>query len=358
MTKFTDAYNKVVLEIKYRDVNSKNIHGSIPTVEGGVIYEDVAFHKLPRNFSDELIKIIKDMKINKIPEKEIDLRSLFKLIEKSEVENFDQFFNFIQLLSNSTEKILTIKMGFECSYEEPIELIEFSNIEYQKIFHDKPYEDSLKKKIKNQCFSKSLEIMKNYVHELHNLGTLTIDPNFITDQMFVYDSDDSIIGHEIRHFIIFLQRWSKANYEVCKVYSNQDIHEYDRNNPDFNSYLLHEDEFITLSATYIERLINIFLKHKRNTKINEINKLIKSILVKAGNYGLNILENDLYWYELLDESIPQINAIIQFFKNMFDDRKYKFEKHIKTRNDKFLTLINWTYKSFYERIEEIRNRKK
>ena len=354
MTKFEDVYNKVTLEIKYRNVNCKNIHGSIPTFEGGVIYEDVAFHKLPRKFSDELIKIIKDMKINKIPEKDIDLRSLFKLIKKSEVENFDQFFNFIQLLSNSSEKILTIKMGIECSYEEPIELIEFSNIEYQKIFHDKPYEDLLKKKIKNQCFSKSLEIMKNHIHELNNLGTLTINPNLIADQMFVYDSDDSIIGHEIRHFIIFLQRWSKANYEVCKVYSNQDIHEYDRNNPDFKSYSLHEDEFITLSATCIERLVNIFLKHKRNTKTSEINKLIKSILIKAGKYDINVLENDLYWYELLDEKTPQINSIILFFKNIFDDRKYKFDKNIRTKKDKFLTLLNWTYKSFYEKIEELR----
>ena len=224
MTKFEDVDNKVTLEIKYRNVNCKNIHGSIPTFESGVIYEDLAFHKLPRKFSDELIKIIKDMKINKITEKEIDLRSLFKLIEKSEVENFDQFFNFIQILSNSSEKNLIIKIGFECSYEEPIELIEFSDIEYQKIFHDKPYEELLKKKIKNQCFSKSLEIMKNHIYEFNNLGTLTINPNLITDQMFVYDSDDSIIGHEIRHFIIFLQRWSKSNYEVCRVYSNQDIH--------------------------------------------------------------------------------------------------------------------------------------
>jgi hypothetical protein len=94
------------------------------------------------------------MKINKIQEKDIDLRSLFKLIEKSDVENFDQFFNFIQLLSNSSEKILTIKMGIECSYEEPIELIEFGNIEYQKIFHDTPYEDSLKKKNQKSMFFK------------------------------------------------------------------------------------------------------------------------------------------------------------------------------------------------------------
>lgn len=66
--------------------------------------------------------------------------------------------------------------------------------------------------------------MKNHIYEFNNLGTLTINPNLITDQMFVYDSDDSIIGYEIRHFIIFLQRLSKANYEVYKVYSNKDFH--------------------------------------------------------------------------------------------------------------------------------------
>lgn len=357
MNKFNETYNKIVTEIRYRDMAIKRWNGSLPSIEAGIIYEDVAFHKLPRKFTDELIKIIKEMKENKIPEKEIDLRSLFKSIEKSEVENFDQFYNFIQFLSNSSKKILTIKMGFECSYTEPIELIEFSDQEYKKIFHDKPYEDILKKKIKNQCYSKALEIMKQYIYELNDLGTLIINPNLITDQMFIYDSDDSIIGHEIRHFIIFLQRWSKANYEICKVYSFQNIEEYDRNNPNFKSYSLHEDEFITLSATYIERLVNIFLKHKRYIRIQEINQLIKSVLVKAGNYDKGVLENDLYWYNLLDESIPQINSIIQFFKNIFDDRKYKFENNIKTKKDKFLTLINWTYKSFYEKIEENRSKK-
>lgn len=253
-------YNNVVLEIKYRD-NSKNIHGSLPTYEYGVIYEDMVFHKLPRKFSDELIKIIKDMKINQIPEKEIDLRPLFKSIEKSEVENFDQFFNFIQLLSNSSEKILTIKMGFECSYEEPIELIEFGNMEYQKIFHDTPYEDSLKEKIKNQGFSKALEIMENYVNELHNLGTLTIDPNLIADKMFVYDSNNSI-GHEIRQFIIFLQRWSKTNYGVCKRSEIFNLEPCDVLHPikrifidkDGHDNIFSDDYFINESKDFDERI--------------------------------------------------------------------------------------------------------
>jgi hypothetical protein len=33
MTKFNDVYNTVVLEIKYRDVNSKNTYGLIPNSE-------------------------------------------------------------------------------------------------------------------------------------------------------------------------------------------------------------------------------------------------------------------------------------------------------------------------------------
>jgi hypothetical protein len=45
--------------------------------------------------------------------------------------------------------------------------------------------------------------------------------------------------------------------------------------------MLNEDEFITLSSTYIERLINLFLTNKRSTKIQEVNLLIKSVLVKT-----------------------------------------------------------------------------
>ena len=163
MTKFEDVDNKVTLEIKYRNINCKNIHGSIPTFEGGVIYEDIAFHKLPRKFSDELIKIIKDMKINKISEKEIDLRSLFKLIEKSEVENSDEFFNFIELLSNSSDKNLIIKMGLECSYEDPIELIEFSDkIEYELILTDSRNVICYKKELENYDDNTVKTFLNNY----------------------------------------------------------------------------------------------------------------------------------------------------------------------------------------------------
>jgi hypothetical protein len=217
MRKINKTFKEIVTEIQYRDLHSNS--NAISTIEAGVIYEDVAFHKLPRKFTDEIIKIVKEMKETKTLEKEVDMRGLFKLIKKSEVENFDQFFHFIQLLSNSSEKNLTIKLGTECNFIEPIELFEFSNQEYQNIFHDVPYENCLKNKIKNKNFSNALKIMKAYIHELNNLGTLTINPNLITDKMFIYDNDDTIIGHEIRHFIIFLQRWSKTNYEICRNYS-------------------------------------------------------------------------------------------------------------------------------------------
>ena len=349
--KFNETYNQIVLEIKYRDINNLNVYSSsIPSFEAGIIYEDCAFHKLPRCFTDKLIDEINQMKENKIIEKEIDARNYLQLIKKEEVENFQEFFDFIQLLIHSSEKILTLKMGFENSYNEPIELFELCNEEYSKVFHKEPKKDDLIKKIKNKSFSKALQIMKENLNEFHNLGTLTINPKTITKDMYVYDSNDTIIGHEIRHFIIFLQRWSKMNYEVCKKYSIQKIN--DKNT--FKNYSLYEDEFITLSSTLIERLINIFLKNKRLMKIQEVNQLIKSVLVKTGEYNKDILNNDLYWYDILNNNDQQINSIIEFYKNILNDRKYKFENNIKTKNDKFITLIKWTYNSFMEKLKNLK----
>jgi len=284
MNKFNQLCNQIITEIKYRDISQINIlNKSIPTEEyDGLLFEDCAFHKLPRQFADKLINVIKTMKENKQVEQEIDIRNYLKLIQKDEVHNFDQFFEFIQLLINSTEeKILTIQLtNNENSFTEPIELYELSNQQYGKPFKDEPYKDSLIKKIKNKSLSNALKIMKENINQLTNLGTIKININTITDDNFEFDNEDTIIGHEIRHFIIFLQRLSKTNYEVCKHYSNQNIN-FNPNYPDSKSYFLNEDEFITISSTYIERLINIFLKYKRSAKIQEINLLIKSILVKT-----------------------------------------------------------------------------
>ena len=332
------------------------IDGSIPQFDGNIIYEDCAFHKLPRAFADALINEIKNMKSNKIVEKEIDIRPYLKLIKCEEVENVKQFYDFIQMLINSSEKILTLRMGFENSFTEPIILYELADANYTKIFHDEPFKTELIKKIKSKSMSDALQIMKDNLTDIIDLGTLIINPHTITDSKFEYDNDDTIIGHEIRHFIIFLQRFSKLNYDVCKRYSAQDLPEYDRNNPDFKLYSLNEDEFITLSSTYIERLVNLFLKHKRTTKIQEVNLLIKSLLVKAGEYPIEQLENDLYWYELLDENTTQIKNIIQFYKNILDDRKYKLNAELKFKNDKFLTLSKWTYNTFYEKLKELRRK--
>ena len=70
-----------------------------------------------------------------------------KLIKPEEVENFTEFFEFLNILSNSTEKTLTLKMGFENSFTEPIELYELSDKQYLQVFHDEPIKDKLREKI-------------------------------------------------------------------------------------------------------------------------------------------------------------------------------------------------------------------
>ena len=60
MRKINKTFKEIVTEIQYRDIQSNS--NVISTIEAGVIYEDAAFHKLPRKFTDEIIKIVKEMK--------------------------------------------------------------------------------------------------------------------------------------------------------------------------------------------------------------------------------------------------------------------------------------------------------
>ena len=236
---FNKIYNKIIKEIRYREINELKTL-SDPLSEF-VIYEDVVFHKLPRKFTDFLIKKIKNLKDNYNRTKqfveEIDLREAFKLIKEDEVHNVKEFYNFLQLLSNSTiEKKLTIQLSNENSYTEPVTLCEFKTDEYKKFNHSKSnakYSYELAKKIQHLSYSNSLHIMKEYVNDIEDLGALQIDVNEIDNENFVFDNDDTVLGHEIRHFIIFLQRWSKTNYEICMRYSNQNL---DKIEHDFSAY--------------------------------------------------------------------------------------------------------------------------
>ena len=54
MNKFNETYNKIVTEIRYRDMAIKRWNGSLPSIEAGIIYEDVAFHK------NDLIQILQN----------------------------------------------------------------------------------------------------------------------------------------------------------------------------------------------------------------------------------------------------------------------------------------------------------
>ena len=361
MNKFNELYNSLIKEIKYREFPINNLKTNVDPLSELIIYEDCAFHKLPRRFADFLIKEIKDLKnsyeTTKTFIKEIDLRNTFKLIDKNETNNIKYFYDFLQLLSDSScEKILTIQLSNESSYTEPIALEEFNTNEYKKFQHNKnnaKYSYKLAKNIRNKSYSESLKIMKEYVNDIDDLGLLQIDIKEIENKDFEFDNDDTIIGHEIRHFIIFLQRWSKTNYEICNRYSNQDLNKMEN---DFKVYQLNENEFITLSSTYIERLINIFDKYKRNESNEEINLLIKSVLILSNDQLNDENLSDKYWINILINLIEvksnnpkdviqklKVKRIIDFFKNIFDDSKYEVKKN------KFKSLINWTLKSFYEK---------
>ena len=58
---------------------TQKFSGSIPTVNANVIYEDVAFYKLPRKFSDFIIEKFIEMSENKIAEQIIDIKERIKI---------------------------------------------------------------------------------------------------------------------------------------------------------------------------------------------------------------------------------------------------------------------------------------
>ena len=104
--------------------------------------------------------------------------------------------------------------------------------------------------------------------------------------------------------------------------------------------------------------MNIFLTHKRSLKTEEINNLIIAILVKTGKFNRELLKNDFYWFDILDETDMRIKNIIEFYKNILDDRHYKIENKVKSNKDKFVILMKWTYQTFFEKIEELKTKRK
>jgi hypothetical protein len=117
--------------------------------------------------------------------------------------------------------------------------------------------------------------------------------------------------------------------------------------------LLFEDEFITLSSTYIEQLINFWLKYKRENTIKEINKLINTILT----YAIDDIktETDDYYLNNIKQT-NELQNICTFFRTIFNDKKYIGNS--KKQEDKFKTLIKWTLKSFQEKVKDLKNNRK
>lgn len=352
MSTFDEVYNNIITDLALGGPRRNVLW---PSTDSNIIFEDVYFHTLPSGFTKYFYDIIKEMYDSKTIEREFDFRNALSKISENEVKNFKRFYQFLTILKNSsTPKIITIKLEFENSYIEPDELYELSTNEMKNIFGNKPFKDMLIQKYPNTVMNNSLKIMKDIVDSLENFGEITYNikmlKEFYSSNNNTYDSEDSFIGHEIRHFLIFLQRLSATCYDVCSHKSDKSF--IDSKSNKFEKYQLNENEFITLSATYIERLINLYKKYKRKelNKLEDVKQLIKSILVKTGHYNESLLHNDEYWLNKLNE-IKSIYDIITFYKNCIEERKIKFEKNVKTKKDKYLTLMKWTLNSFNDSLK-------
>ena len=351
MSTFDELYHMI---IDHLAVGGPRRNVLWPSTDGDVIFEDVYFHTLPAGFTQVFYKVIKNMFDNKVFEIEFDFRLALKEISESDVKNFKKFYQFIRILAESPNpKIVTIRLSNENSYTEPIELYELTSEIYKNPFNHKPFKEKQIKKLKTKAFNNALEQLKYVINDVENFGELTFDINalkeFYSDNNDRYDSEDSFIGHELRHFIIFLQRLSATCYDVCSHKSNEEFVKTKKNTLD--TYYLDENEFITLSATYIERLINFYKSHRRRNinSLDDTKQLIRSVLIKTELYPKTLLNNDFYWFNILDK-IKSIDMIVGFYKNCIEERNYKFKNGIKSKKDKYLTLMKWTLNSFENEI--------
>lgn len=328
-----------------------------PSTDGNIVFEDVYFHTLPSGFTKSFYDIVKKMFNNHIIEFEFDIRNALKEITEADTKNFKKFYQFIKILANSSNpKTVTIRISNENSYTEPIELYELTDSIYKNPFNIGPFKEKQIERLKKKSFNNALLQLKYIIDDIENLGELSFKlddlKEFYSANNNRYDSEDSFIGHELRHFLIFLQRLSATCYSVCSYKSDEQFIAVNCNKFDaFDKYQLNENEFITLFATYIERLINFYKKFKRNDidKLDDIKHLIRSVLVKTEIYPKTLLHNDFYWYNSLDK-IKSIKYITNFYRNCIEERKYKFEKGIKSKKDKYLTLMKWTLNSFEKEL--------
>ena len=358
MSTFDETYNRIITDLA---VGGPRRNVLWPGVDYRIMFEDVYFHMLPAGFTRVFYKVIKNMFDNQIFNLEFDFRLALKEISEADTRNFKKFYQFIRILAESSNpKIITISFSNENSYSEPIELYELTTNEYKNLAGDKPFKEKQIKKLKTKAFNNALEQLKYVIDDVENFGEISLNlkmlKEFYDNTYDQYDSEDSFIGHELRHFLIFLQRLSATCYDVCSHKSNENFlkekdKEQDINKRNYDRYQLNENEFITLSATYIERLINFYKKFKRIDieQLDDVKQLIRSVLVKTELYPKTLLHNDFYWYEKL-EKIQDLTSIISFYKNCIEERNYKFKNGIKSKKDKYLTLMKWTLNSFENEI--------
>lgn len=217
MNTFDETYNKIITNLA---IGGPRRNILWPSTDSDIIFEDVYFHTLPSGFTKIFYDVIKKMYENQIFELEFDIRKALKEITENDVKNFKKFYQFIKTLASSyNPKIITIRIGNENSYSEPIELYELTTEIYKNPFNHKPFKEKQIEKLKTKVFDTALEQLKFIIDDIENFGELTFDINslkeFYESDNNRYDSEDSLIGHELRHFLIFLQRLSATCYDVC-----------------------------------------------------------------------------------------------------------------------------------------------
>ena len=153
------------------------------------------------------------------------------------------------------------------------------------------------------------------------------------------------ITHEVRHLLHFLVRLNLVCWNAFQHFSQIDFDNNISNELlNIKKYFLDENEFITLSSTYIDRLIHIFKQYCRNDNYNEKKLLIQTVLVLADIYPKTMLK-DSYWIDIIKNNNKITDSIILFFKELFFNHKQQ-KIPGNSKSDKYVKLIKWTLNQF------------
>ena len=357
MNKFNNAYTRILINSLY-DVSSKLINEEINSYisfiqekypdrkisyELPIFCEDVYFQQWDVNKS--CINAIKNI-LNQILEnfkksKDIDdleikypIKKFLNDIDYTLLSNYKNFHKFLDLLKLNSKGFLVISIGKsnDSFYEPPIKfgyppkngLIADSYYEYiedltkdEEIWHDKI------QKIMNELFS------------LENFGTINISSIYFNKKTNLLET---VLAHEISHFIKFLIRVNSLNYKYGLYCSKLKCNE---------NYFLKADEWKELAATYIEELAIMFDKNIQLKNyiifINELFRYCKIPYEKCfsdDEYDefIEIFTNESFHYQNIKE---------------FIQTTYKSSTEGKLIRNNWKIFRKWLFNEFKKRFSKI-----